>query len=73
MDAGRRTRFLRGLSGLFKTLLSLCCLGLDPESQKQPAPITTVSLMLMWAAFHQFSVSTVAFSWWPRCPPVAYR
>lgn len=59
---GRRTLFLCGLTGLFLTLLALGFVGLVPESQKHSASLATGSLMIVWAAFYQFSVGTVAFS-----------
>ncbi|KAL1796138.1 hypothetical protein ACET3X_006362 [Alternaria dauci] len=59
---GRRTLFLCGLTGLFVTLLTLGFVGLVPESHKHQASLATGSLMIVWAAFYQFSVGTVAFS-----------
>ena len=59
---GRRTLFLCGLTGLFVTLLTLGFVGLVPESQKHQASLATGALMIVWAAFYQFSVGTVAFS-----------
>lgn len=59
---GRRRLFLCGLTGLFVTLLCLGFLGLVPESHKHEASLATGSLMIVWAAFYQFSVGTVAFS-----------
>ncbi|KAG8623568.1 hypothetical protein KVT40_008544 [Elsinoe batatas] len=60
--AGRRTLFLCGLTGLFITLLCLGFIGLVPESQRNAVSLATGSLMIVWAAFYQFSVGTVAFS-----------
>jgi SP family general alpha glucoside:H+ symporter-like MFS transporter len=57
---GRRTLFLCGLTGLFCTLLVLGFLGLVPD--KNASALATGSLMIVWAAFYQFSVGTVAFS-----------
>ncbi|KAF2014257.1 putative sugar transporter [Aaosphaeria arxii CBS 175.79] len=57
---GRRTLFLCGLCGLFCTLLTLGFLGLVAD--KHAASLATGSLMIVWAAFYQFSVGTVAFS-----------
>ena len=59
---GRRTLFLYGLTGLFFTLLTIGFMGLVPESQNQTASLATGALMLVWAAFYQFSVGTVSFS-----------
>ncbi|KAG4444204.1 hypothetical protein IFR05_000301 [Cadophora sp. M221] len=59
---GRRTLFLVGLTGLFLTLLTLGFVGLVPDSHRNAASLATGSLMLVWAAFYQFSVGTVAFS-----------
>ncbi|KAJ4365383.1 hypothetical protein N0V95_000530 [Ascochyta clinopodiicola] len=59
---GRRTLFLCGLTGLFLTLLSIGFVGLVPESNKHQASLATGGLMIVWAAFYQFSVGTVAFS-----------
>ncbi|KAK5077351.1 hypothetical protein LTR64_005168 [Lithohypha guttulata] len=59
---GRRTLFLVGLSGLCCTLLILGFLGLVPEAHKDSAALATGSMMIVWAAFYQFSVGTVAFS-----------
>ena len=59
---GRRKLFLCGLAGLFSTLLAMGFIGLAPESQKQKAALATGSMMIVWAAFYQFSVGTVAFS-----------
>lgn len=59
---GRRTLFLCGLTGLCCTLMALGFVGLVPESHQQAASLATGSLMLVWAAFYQFSVGTVAFS-----------
>lgn len=57
---GRRTLFLVGLCGLFCTLLVLGFVGLVPD--KNAAALATGSLMIVWAAFYQFSVGTIAFS-----------
>jgi SP family general alpha glucoside:H+ symporter-like MFS transporter len=57
---GRRTLFLCGLTGLFLTLLCLGFMGLVPD--KNASALATGSLMIVWAAFYQFSVGTVAFS-----------
>ena len=59
---GRRTLFLCGLVGLFLTLLSIGFVGLAPEAHKHQASLATGGLMIVWAAFYQFSVGTVAFS-----------
>lgn len=59
---GRRTLFLCGLTGLFFTLFALGCVGFVPESHRRQASLATGSLMIVWAAFYQFSVGTVAFS-----------
>lgn len=59
---GRRTLYLCGLCGLFCTLLVLGFLGLVPAEHKHAASMATGSVMLVWAAFYQFSVGTVAFS-----------
>ena len=62
LGVGRRRLFLVGLTGLCCTLLALGFVGLVPESQNRAASLATGSLMLVWAAFYQFSVGTVAFS-----------
>ena len=59
---GRRKLFLCGLFGLFLTLLAMGFIGLAPESSRQQAALATGSMMIVWAAFYQFSVGTVAFS-----------
>lgn len=59
---GRRTLFLCGLTGLFLTLLCLGFVGLVPESHNREAALATGSLMIVWAAFYQFSVGSIAFS-----------
>ncbi|KAF2829603.1 trehalose transporter [Ophiobolus disseminans] len=59
---GRRTLFLCGLTGLFFTLLAVGFVGLVPESNRHQASLATGALMIVWAAFYQFSVGTVAFS-----------
>ncbi|KAF2855900.1 trehalose transporter [Plenodomus tracheiphilus IPT5] len=57
---GRRRLFLCGLTGLFCTLLVIGFVGL--VNDKTTAGLATGSLMLIWAAFYQFSVGTIAFS-----------
>ena len=59
---GRRRLFLFGLTGLFCTLMAIGFVGLVPESKRNAASLATGSLMIVWAAFYQFSVGTVAFS-----------
>jgi SP family general alpha glucoside:H+ symporter-like MFS transporter len=59
---GRRTLFLCGLLGLVLTLLSIGVTGVLPASMQHNASLATGSLMIVWAAFYQFSVGTVAFS-----------
>ena len=59
---GRRTLFLFGLTGLFLALLSIGITGVLPASMHHNASLATGSLMLVWAAFYQLSVGTVAFS-----------
>lgn len=59
---GRRTLFLCGLFGLFLTLLMIGFVGLVPEANRHQASLATGALMIIWAAFYQFSVGTVAFS-----------
>ncbi|OAA59725.1 sugar transporter [Niveomyces insectorum RCEF 264] len=57
---GRRTLFLWGLFGLFCSLMATGFVGL--ASDKHAASLATGSLMIVWAAFYQFSVGTVTFS-----------
>lgn len=57
---GRRTLFLCGLCGLFATLLAIGFVGLAKD--KMAGALATGSLMIVWAAFYQFSVGTVTFS-----------
>lgn len=57
---GRRTLFLYGLSGLFISLLAIGFVGLAKD--KVAGSLATGSLMILWAAFYQFSVGTVTFS-----------
>ena len=57
---GRRTLFLCGLCGLALTLLAIGFVGLAPD--KHAGALATGSLMIVWAAFYQFSVGTVTFS-----------
>ncbi|KAF2148141.1 trehalose transporter [Myriangium duriaei CBS 260.36] len=59
---GRRTLFLCGLCGLCLKLAMLGFVGLVPEAHKHSASLATGSLMIVWAAFYQFSVGTVTFS-----------
>ncbi|CAK7235702.1 hypothetical protein SBRCBS47491_009385 [Sporothrix bragantina] len=57
---GRRTLFLCGLCGLGLTLLAIGFVGLAHD--KHAGALATGSLMIVWAAFYQFSVGTVTFS-----------
>ncbi|CAK7207521.1 hypothetical protein SEUCBS139899_010331 [Sporothrix eucalyptigena] len=57
---GRRTLFICGLCGLFLSLLAIGFVGLVKD--KTVGALATGSLMIVWAAFYQFSVGTVTFS-----------
>ncbi|KAI8941463.1 hypothetical protein NX059_002682 [Plenodomus lindquistii] len=57
---GRRSLFLCGLTGLFCTLVVIGFVGLVGD--RRSWGLATGSLMLVWAAFYQFSVGTIAFS-----------
>ena len=59
---GRRTLYLFGLCGLCFTLLAIGFVGLVPKDHKHNASLATGALMIVWAAFYQFSVGAVAFS-----------
>ena len=57
---GRRTLYLCGLVGLCLTMLTMGFVGLSPN--KEASSLATGSLMIVWAAFYQFSVGTISFS-----------
>lgn len=60
LGVGRRTLFLYGLCGLFVTLLILGLLGIPDD--RGAASLATGVIMLVWAAFYQLTVGTIAFS-----------
>lgn len=59
---GRRRLYLIGLVGLSCMLLIMGFLGLVPESNRDAGAMATGSMMLIWAAFYQVTVGTVAYS-----------
>lgn len=59
---GRRNLFLYGLCGLCATLFVMGFLGLVPESHRNQGAMATGSMMIIWAAFYQLTVGTVAYS-----------
>jgi SP family general alpha glucoside:H+ symporter-like MFS transporter len=60
LGIGRRTLFLYGLCGLFTMLLILGFLGIPDD--RDAASLATGAIMLVWAAFYQVTVGTIAFS-----------
>ena len=60
LGIGRRSLYLYGLCGLFTMLLILGLLGI-PDN-RDAASLATGAIMLVWAAFYQVTVGTIAFS-----------
>lgn len=62
MGVGRRTLYLYGLCGLCAALFIMGFLGLVPEAHRQQAAMATGAMMIIWAAFYQCTVGTIAYS-----------
>ncbi|KAL1406103.1 hypothetical protein Q8F55_007786 [Vanrija albida] len=62
MGVGRRSLYLYGLCGLCAALFVMGFLGLVPEAHRQQAAMATGAMMIIWAAFYQCTVGTIAYS-----------
>lgn len=60
LGISRRALYLWGLVGLFAMLLILGFLGIPDD--RNAASLATGAIMLVWAAFYQVTVGTIAFS-----------